>query len=130
MSNFLIHGTQTLLNTQHHIFFFLEWLKLGFEMIGVLIILFGTIRALYNSAGTVFFLHRTLKQYMLFRLELGNAIIAGLEMFVAADVVSTVLKTDFHSLGIILFLVILRTALTYFLTKELSLIKKQANLRA
>ncbi len=125
MSTFLIIGNQILLNTQQFIFFLLAWLKLFFEVAGILIVLIGALRAWYKSNHGMFSFNCSLKQYIIFRTELGNAIIAGLEMFIAADVVSTMLKTDYLNLSIILFLVIIRTALSFFLSKELQMIKQQ-----
>lgn len=125
MENFLIIGTHFLDNTQHFIFFLLEWLKLFFEVTSVFVILIGTFRAWYKSGGGMFSLNCNLMQYIIFRRELGNAIIAGLEMFIAADIISTMLKTDWMNLSIILFLVIIRTALSFFLSKELGMIKTQ-----
>ena len=125
MGEFLVFGQEFLVFTRHFVFFLLGWLKLFFEVIGIFVIFIGTCRAWYKSGGGMFTLTCNIKQYIIFRVELGNAIIAGLEMFIAADVISTMLKTNFAELGIILFLVVIRTALSFFLSKELHMIRSQ-----
>jgi uncharacterized membrane protein len=98
---------------------------LFFEVIGIFVIFIGTCRTWYESGSGMFSLTCNIKQYIIFRVELGNAIIAGLEMFIPADVISTMLKTNFMELGIILFLVVIRAALSFFLSQELHMIRSQ-----
>lgn len=54
------------------------------------------------------------------RLDLGRAIILGLEFIIAADIIETTTMPDYYSLGILAGLVLVRTFLNYFLNKDLS----------
>ncbi len=53
------------------------------------------------------------------RLELGYGIILGLEFFVAADIIESVFKPTYYDIGLLACIVVIRTFLSYFLTKEL-----------
>ncbi|MCL4380264.1 DUF1622 domain-containing protein [Candidatus Dependentiae bacterium] len=96
----------------------LSTIKTCFELLGVFIVIIGTVQALYYWLQTVWAPTNT-HAYFLFRSILGKAIIGALEVFVAADLVATIIHTDFHSLAIIFLLVILRVMLAFFLHKEL-----------
>ena len=53
------------------------------------------------------------------RLLLGRNIILGLEFIVAADIIESIVRPDYYELGILAVLVVIRTILSYFLSKEL-----------
>jgi uncharacterized membrane protein len=54
-----------------------------------------------------------------FKIELGHALLLGLEILVLADVIETITVTPtFGSLGVLAFLVIVRTAVSWTLTLE------------
>jgi uncharacterized membrane protein len=59
------------------------------------------------------------------RLELGHGIILGLEFIVAADVIESVIRPDYYEVGLLAVLVIIRTLLSYFLSKELLALEPQ-----
>jgi uncharacterized membrane protein len=55
-----------------------------------------------------------------FKIELGHALLLGLEILVLADVIETITVTPtFSSLGVLAFLVIVRTAVSWTLTLEI-----------
>jgi uncharacterized membrane protein len=55
-----------------------------------------------------------------FKIELGHALLLGLEILVLADVIETITVTPtFGSLGVLAFLVIVRTAVSWTLTLEI-----------
>ncbi len=55
-----------------------------------------------------------------FKIELGHALLLGLEILVLADVIETITVTPtFASLGVLAFLVIVRTAVSWTLTLEI-----------
>ena len=53
------------------------------------------------------------------RIELGSYLVLGLEFFIAGDIVKTVITPTWESLGILGAIVVIRTVLSYFLTKDL-----------
>ena len=84
--------------------------------IGVIIILWGAIFALY----CFIFRWKKRKNADMVRLEFGRTIILGIEFIVAADVIETITAPDYYSLGILASLVVIRTFLTYFMDRELN----------
>ncbi len=53
------------------------------------------------------------------RLKLGSYLILALEFFIASDIVKTVVTPSWEGLGILGAIVVIRTVLSYFLTKDL-----------
>ena len=53
------------------------------------------------------------------RICLGSYLVLGLEFFIAGDVIKTVITPTWDSLGILGAIVVIRTVLSYFLTKDL-----------
>jgi uncharacterized membrane protein len=53
------------------------------------------------------------------RLRLGSYLILALEFFIAGDIVKTIITPTWQSLGILAAIVVIRTILSYFLTKDL-----------
>lgn len=89
------------------------------EFIGVLLITFGSLSALYTYIIDLFY-RKTNKLLAFYRLRvmIGNYIIAGLEMTIAADIVSTSINQTYYSLGILAFLVMLRAAISFLIERE------------
>lgn len=53
------------------------------------------------------------------RIKLGSYLVLALEFFIASDIVKTIITPTWQSLGILGVIVIIRTILTHFLTKDL-----------
>ena len=53
------------------------------------------------------------------RIKLGSYLVLALEFFIAGDIVKTIITPTWQSLGILGAIVIIRTILSYFLTKDL-----------
>lgn len=53
------------------------------------------------------------------RLKLGSYLVLALEFFIAGDIVKTIITPTWESLGILGAIVVIRTILSYFLTKDL-----------
>jgi uncharacterized membrane protein len=98
------------------------WIVLGIEASGVTIILAGIILSM------IYFLSRWAgkkeelpKAYDHFRRLLGRAIILGLEFLVAADIIRTVaVEPTFANLGVLGFLVVIRTFLSFAMEIEIT----------
>jgi uncharacterized membrane protein len=93
----------------------------GMEVAGTLIIALGAL------AATVAFLRMVLRTgaardaYHDYRVNLGRAILLGLEFLVAADIVGTVaIDPTFRNLGVLALIVAVRTALSFALEVEVN----------
>ncbi|MFH1683773.1 MAG: DUF1622 domain-containing protein [Candidatus Margulisiibacteriota bacterium] len=53
------------------------------------------------------------------RQKLGSFLILGLEFFIAADIIRTILRPDWNDIGMLAAIIALRTVLSYFLGLEL-----------
>lgn len=94
-----------------------EALGLGFDVFGVLIILVGVLIATLRFAQQG--LTRQQESYHRYRVEIGSALLLGLEVLVAADIIKTVaLEPGFENLGILAILVVIRTFLSWALVLE------------
>lgn len=91
------------------------------SMIGVFIITAGAACSIYYFLYDLITRGERQEKYGLdfVRLLLGRSIVFGLEFILAADVIVTVLMPDYYELGIVSILVLIRTVLNYFLTKEI-----------
>lgn len=99
-----------------------EWLGRAFEFAGLVALVIGAIgavfaylRALRVSSG-----QRTLA-YRQLRKALGRAILVGLELFVAGDIIRTVtIQPTFQSVGVLGLIVVVRTFLSWSLEVEVN----------
>jgi len=53
------------------------------------------------------------------RLKLGSYLVLALEFFIAGDIIKTIITPTWEGLGVLGAIVIIRTILSYFLTKDL-----------
>jgi len=91
------------------------------NIIGALITLWGIIVSLYEfikkellSRGD------TLKANETIRIKLGSYLVLALEFFIASDIIKTIITPSWQSLGILGAIVVIRTVLSYFLTKDIN----------
>ena len=100
-------------------------LETFFEIAGTVLGTFGALFILYGAAiAIVELLARETRiraiSYRDIRWKFTTRILIGLEFFVAADVIRTILEPTFQALIILGSLVIIRTVVSYFLGKEVS----------
>jgi uncharacterized membrane protein len=91
----------------------------AFEIAGISVIVLGSLFA------TLVFLRRAASEfgpaYHGYRSHLGRAILLGLELMVAADIISTVaVEPTFRSLGVLGLIVVIRTFLSFSLEVEIN----------
>lgn len=90
------------------------------NVIGSLIILFGIAISLIEFLRKeVFERDRAVQLNETIRLKLGSYLVLGLEFFIAGDIVKTIITPTWESLGMLGAIVVIRTILSYFLTKDL-----------
>ena len=88
----------------------------GIDVFGVIVIVLGIIWStksfLYKASWDA--------RYDQYRIQIGRALLLGLEILVAADIVKTVaLELTFESLGVLAGLVLIRTFLNWTLVLEI-----------
>lgn len=89
------------------------------DVIGVIAIVVGVAYALIDAALRG--LRRLSPIYTRFRRVLGRAILLGLELLVAADIIKTVAVTPtLESVGVLAIIVLIRTFLSWSLELEIS----------
>jgi uncharacterized membrane protein len=80
---------------------------------GILVSLFEFLKKELLNRGEVIKLNETI------RIRLGSYLVLALEFFIAGDIVKTIITPSWESLGILGAIVVIRTILSYFLTKDL-----------
>ena len=101
---------------------FIDLLVMGFELVGVLALVVGAIwtgvifaRSYFRDVAARPQAYRQLRQ------GLGRAILVGLELLVAADIIRTVaVDPSFQSVGVLGLIVVVRTFLSWSLEVEVN----------
>lgn len=94
-----------------------QWLRLGVEAVGALIICIGVILAVYQLF--IHFRNDQTNNLNRVRLTLGKYLALALEFQVGADILSTAIAPSWEQIGKLAAIAAIRTLLNYFLTKEL-----------
>ena len=105
------------MDTFHNI---INAISFALNIIGALITIWGIIVSLFEflrkeiSAGA-----KAIQLNETIRIKLGSYLVLALEFFIAGDIVKTIIIPTWQSLGILGAIVVIRTILSYFLTKDL-----------
>lgn len=91
-------------------------------IIGVVVISVGALRSIYQLVMLA--IHKSFDTNYI-RLQFGNCVILGLEFMVGADIVGSLVAPDYYNLGMLAIIVIIRTILSYFLSRELDALTPQ-----
>ena len=94
-----------------------QWLRLAVEAVGALVIGIGIVLAIYQFAAH--FKDEASSNFNRVRLTLGKYLALALEFQVGADILSTAIAPSWEQIGKLGAIVVIRTLLNYFLTKEL-----------
>ena len=106
------------MNTVHEV---INELSLVLNIIGAAIVVWGILLSLIAFLfKEIFNRRKVLEQNEVIRLKLGSYLVLALEFFIASDIVKTVITPSWESLGMLGAIVVIRTVLSYFLTKDLS----------
>lgn len=103
--------------------YYLEGLILGsfsffFSIVGSALIIYGGLRS--TTEILLLELFKKPYNYQQIRKELTNKIVFGLEFYIAADILETVLDPSREELLLLGIVVLIRTVLGYFLSKEVT----------
>jgi uncharacterized membrane protein len=91
------------------------------ELVGVIVLVLGALFALFRYALALIRHQDSRAAYQALREGLGRAILVGLEILVAADIIRSVaIDLTFQSLGVLALLVLIRTFLSWALEVEIS----------
>lgn len=95
-------------------------LSFALNIIGALITIWGIIVSLFEflkkeilNRGEAVKLNESI------RIKLESYLVLALEFFIAGNIVKTIITPTWQSLGILGAIVVIRTVLSYFLTKDL-----------
>jgi len=94
-----------------------QWLKLGVETIGALIIGLGVVIAAYYFILAL--VPPQVQSYNKIRLVLARYLALALEFQLGADILSTAIAPSWDQIGKLGAIAVIRTMLNYFLTKEM-----------
>jgi uncharacterized membrane protein len=90
------------------------------NVIGALIVIWAIMISLFDFLKKEIFNRKEAIQLNeSIRLKLGSYLVLALEFFIAGDIVKTIITPTWQSLGILGAIVVIRTILSYFLTKDL-----------
>ena len=98
----------------------IEGVSFGISLVGIVVVLWGTLEAVIaflksklGGARTSMGMDATVRQ------EMSAHLLLGLEIFIAADIISSVSSPTWEKVGILGAVVGIRTVLSYFLTIEM-----------
>jgi len=102
-----------------------DWLSFIIGLIGVAVIIWGVIRGLWEFATSQILYLRDGTTVPLddIRFEVGRYLLLGLEFFIAADVVHTIVQPTLEEVAVLGAIVIIRTIISYFLTHEIAFVE-------
>ncbi|MCQ1537618.1 DUF1622 domain-containing protein [Methanocalculus taiwanensis] len=100
-----------------YLHYVLDLFILLFEAIGAVMIIYGGVRGAIGFLRIEVLQHRTLS-YDSIRRDFTNKLIFGLEFIIAADLLATIIAPSMEDVLLLGSIVAIRTALSYFLSKE------------
>ena len=105
-----------------------EWLRLALEGLGAATIGAGTIASLVRGVRTALVERRA--HFTEMRFELTRYLALALEFQLAADVLETAVAPEWNKIGHLAAIGAIRTALNYFISRELARGRQAVNARA
>jgi uncharacterized membrane protein len=103
-------------SVEHLVFAGVQWLRLGLETVGALVIATGAVRGiveLLSPRGAA-----PEGRFVLVRLTLARYLSLALEFQLAADILSTAIAPSWDQIGKLAAIAVIRTGLNYFLAQE------------
>ena len=106
----------------------LEWVASAIDLIGIVIVLWGFVRALigfFVAEGRRFRSRAGIDGLHALRIDLGTYILLGIEFMIASDIIHTVVKRELKDLIFVSALVAIRTAISFFLGREIAEVRHE-----
>lgn len=90
------------------------------SVLGALIVIYGVVEALISFVRQKLSAEKKdqITENETIRQRLGAHLLLGLEIFIAADIISSVVSPNWSKVGILAAIVAIRTVLSYFLRME------------
>ncbi|HKD77912.1 MAG TPA: DUF1622 domain-containing protein [Ktedonobacterales bacterium] len=99
----------------------ITFIETGFEAVGLLVLVIGTIIALARYGRSLSHRPRDARAFRALRESIGRSILLGLEFLVAADIIRSVaIDPTFASVGVLGLIVLVRTFLSWSLEVEIT----------
>jgi uncharacterized membrane protein len=96
-------------------------LSLSINLVGASITVWGILLSLLSFIHKeVFNRKKAIELNETIRLKLGSYLVLALEFFIASDIVKTIITPTWETLGMLGAIIVIRTVLSYFLTKDVS----------
>ena len=89
------------------------------EAVAMLIIVCGSVRALYLYITSCAFTRQCLREFTRTRLRLGHSLSLGLEFLIGADILKSAVSPTWEDLGRLAAIVAIRSAINFLLMWEL-----------
>ena len=100
-----------------HVIGAVQWLRLLIESVGALVIALGAVAALVALIAPV--LRREAPNFTRVRIRFARYLALALEFQLGADILSTAIAPSWDQIGKLAAVAVIRTALNYFLTREM-----------
>ena len=94
-----------------------QWIRLGVEIIGVLLVAWGVLLALWRYLPHL--LSKEAYDFNPVRLSLARYLSLALEFQLGADILSTAIAPSWDEIGKLAAIAVIRTVLNYFLSREM-----------
>lgn len=95
-------------------------ISFALNVVGALIVIWGIVVSLFEFLKKeILSRAEAIKLNEAIRIRLGSYLVLALEFFIAGDIVKTIITPTWQSLGMLGTIVVIRTILSYFLTKDL-----------
>ena len=94
-----------------------QWLKLGIETVGAVVITLGILAAGWQFVRAQ--LKRQTADFTAIRLTLARYLALALEFQLGADILSTAIAPSWEQIGKLGAIAVIRTALNFFLSREM-----------
>jgi uncharacterized membrane protein len=100
----------------------LDWVASVIVLLSILVMLIGVVRFAigFAHAEVTRDSDERARVINMERVELGRYILAGLELLIVSDIIHTALSLEFVNLVYLALLVLIRSAISYFLDRELA----------
>ena len=117
------HPVTLFARTEETVVAAVQWLKLGVELVGATIIFLGIVTA--GALLVKALLARRTADFTAIRLTLARYLALALEFQLGADILSTAIAPSWEQIGKLGAIAVIRTALNFFLSKEMEQERKQ-----
>ena len=102
---------------EHTIIWLVQWLKLGIETIGALLVAIGVAVAVVQLVRQL--AKHEASEFTRIRLTLARYLALALEFQLGADILSTAIAPSWQQIGKLAAIAVIRTGLQFFLAKEM-----------